>query len=98
MSIGAKTNKIDAASFTFIRIISGAIALWIIVNLRKRAQGPAGSWPSALALFGYAAAFSFAYLSLSVGTGALLLFGAVQNKTKTTIGHDYQNEITFCDS
>jgi drug/metabolite transporter (DMT)-like permease len=38
----------------------------------------AGNWPSALALFSYAAAFSFAYVSLSAGTGALLLFGAVQ--------------------
>ena len=37
-----------------------------------------GNWPSALALFAYAAAFSFAYNSLSAGTGALLLFGAVQ--------------------
>src|SRR5439155_18238449 len=38
----------------------------------------AGNWPSALALFTYAAAFSFAYVDLSAGTGALLLFGAVQ--------------------
>ena len=37
-----------------------------------------GNWPSALALFTYAAAFSFAYVDLSAGTGALLLFGAVQ--------------------
>lgn len=37
-----------------------------------------GNWGSAAALFVYAAAFSYAYLSLSAGTGALLLFGAVQ--------------------
>jgi drug/metabolite transporter (DMT)-like permease len=37
-----------------------------------------GSWPSALALFAYAAAFSFAYVTLEIGAGALLLFGAVQ--------------------
>jgi drug/metabolite transporter (DMT)-like permease len=38
----------------------------------------AGNWFSALVLFIYAAAFSFAYVDLSAGTGALLLFGAVQ--------------------
>ena len=76
--LALKQTNIDAASFTFIRIISGAIALWLIVRLRQGAQHIGGSWPSALALFAYAAAFSFAYLSLSAGTGALLLFGAVQ--------------------
>jgi drug/metabolite transporter (DMT)-like permease len=76
--LALKQTSIDAASFTFIRIISGAIALWLIVNMRKGTRRKAGSWPSALALFAYAAAFSFAYISLSVGTGALLLFGAVQ--------------------
>jgi drug/metabolite transporter (DMT)-like permease len=48
------------------------------VNMRKGTRCKAGSWPSAVALFAYAAAFSFAYISLSAGTGALLLFGAVQ--------------------
>jgi drug/metabolite transporter (DMT)-like permease len=76
--LALKQTSIDAASFTFIRIISGAIALWLIVNMRKGPRHRAGSWPSALALFAYAAAFSFAYISLSAGTGALLLFGAVQ--------------------
>jgi len=76
--LALKQTGIDAASFTFIRIISGAIALWLIVNMRKGTRIRAGSWLSALALFAYAAAFSFAYLSLSAGTGALLLFGAVQ--------------------
>ncbi len=76
--LALKQTSIDASSFTFIRIVSGAIALWVIVNLRKGSRHKAGSWLSALALFAYAAAFSFAYLSLSAGTGALLLFGAVQ--------------------
>src|SRR5437667_5563730 len=68
---------IDAATFTFTRSVAGALALWLVVRVRK--EGPkAGSWLSAFALFAYAAAFSFAYLSLSAGTGALLLFGAVQ--------------------
>jgi drug/metabolite transporter (DMT)-like permease len=76
--LALKRTTIDAASFTFIRILSGAIALWLIVLLRKGTRSKAGSWASALALFAYAAAFSFAYISLSAGTGALLLFGAVQ--------------------
>src|ERR1700719_2685230 len=73
-----KQTSIDAASFTFIRIFSGAAALWLIMNIRNAAWKEPGNWPSALALFAYAAAFSFAYNSLSAGTGALLLFGAVQ--------------------
>jgi drug/metabolite transporter (DMT)-like permease len=76
--LALKQTRIDAASFTLIRIISGAIALQLIVWMRKRSRGKAGSWPSALALFVYAAGFSFAYVSLPAGTGALLLFGAVQ--------------------
>ena len=48
------------------------------MKVRNAAGKVAGNWPSALALFAYAAAFSFAYNSLSAGTGALLLFGAVQ--------------------
>jgi len=76
--LALKQTDIDAASFTFIRIVSGAVVLWLIVKMRKVGWREAGSWPSALALFGYAAAFSFAYMSLSTGTGALLLFGAVQ--------------------
>jgi len=118
-----KQTHIDAATFTFVRIFSGAVALWVIIKMRSwlvvdrtssalancsetgiRFPSPssspkrrgdhfslrekvrmrvldwkiAGSWPSALALFTYAAAFSFAYVDLSAGTGALLLFGAVQ--------------------
>jgi len=113
-----KETKIDAASFTFIRIFSGAGALWLILQIRRRLRvertaspfveslatrdrvpspqsSPKGSsgffslrekvgmigignWISALALFVYAAGFSFAYTTLSAGTGALLLFGAVQ--------------------
>src|SRR5437868_7107852 len=76
--LALKRTAIDAASFTFIRILSGAIALWLIVTICKGTSQKAGGWVSALALFAYAAAFSFAYISLSAGTGALLLFGAVQ--------------------
>src|SRR6266705_2220141 len=118
-----KQTDIDAATFTFVRIFSGAVALWLLMKIRSRMivdrtatpltdgsetrvrfpspqsspKGRAGSfslrekvrmrvldwkdngnWISALALFTYAAAFSFAYVDLSAGTGALLLFGAVQ--------------------
>ena len=99
--LALKHTTIDAATFTFIRILSGAVALWLILELGTRlrtekttsllydgASGSprvtrhlplkSGNWLSALALFVYAAAFSFAYVDLSVGTGALLLFGAVQ--------------------
>jgi drug/metabolite transporter (DMT)-like permease len=71
-------SDIDAASFTSIRLLSGALVLWLIVALRSGARGIGGNWPSAAALFAYAAAFSFAYVSLPTGIGALLLFGAVQ--------------------
>jgi drug/metabolite transporter (DMT)-like permease len=118
-----KQTNIDAATFTFVRIFSGAVALCLFMNVRRRitvdrtatplaagsktgvtfpsrSSSPkrrgdhfslrekvgmrildwkdAGNWISALALFAYAAAFSFAYIDLSAGTGALLLFGAVQ--------------------
>lgn len=99
--LALKQTSIDAASFTFIRIFSGAVVLWLIMRMRNASKSSnsslvtglprrshakaghlslpqAGNWPSALALFAYAAAFSFAYVSLSAATGALLLFGAVQ--------------------
>lgn len=69
-------TAIDPASFTLLRIASGAVSLGLIASLQRKR--PTGSWRGALALLGYAAAFSFAYVSLGAGTGALLLFGAVQ--------------------
>lgn len=68
---------IDPATFTSIRLAAGAVTLWLLGRARLR-RGRAGSWPSALALIAYAITFSFAYLGLTAGTGALLLFGAVQ--------------------
>ena len=118
-----KQTNIDAATFTLVRIFSGALALWLVMKMRiwlmvdrtatpladcseTRVRFPstpsspkgkgdlfslrekarmrvldrkdAGNWISAVALFAYAAGFSFAYTSLLAGTGALLLFGAVQ--------------------
>ena len=69
---------IDAASFTSIRIISGALTLFVIVAVRGSGTRVPPDWPGITALFIYMACFSFAYLSLGAGTGALLLFGAVQ--------------------
>src|SRR5713226_1236835 len=73
-----RQTSIDAATFTFVRIFSGAVALWLIMTMRRSTSQSSGNWISALALFAYAAAFSFAYNTLSAGTGALLLFGTVQ--------------------
>lgn len=73
-------NLIDAASFTVVRIISGAVALLLIYTFfgKRKAEGPRGNWLSAFFLFAYAICFSFAYNRLSAGTGALVLFGSVQ--------------------
>ena len=73
-----KHTSIDAATFTAVRIASGALMLWIIVRVQHGAQTGSGNWLSAIALFVYAAGFSFAYVSLPASTGARLLFGAVQ--------------------
>lgn len=70
---------IDAASFTTVRLAAGAITLALIVAPRWRAHGRAkADWRAVAMLFAYMAFFSFAYLTLSAGTGALILFGAVQ--------------------
>src|SRR5229473_7406150 len=69
---------IDPASFTSVRLLSGAAALALILALRGGSPVAGGSWVSALALFAYAAAFSFAYVRIGAAVGALLLFGAVQ--------------------
>ncbi|MBF2046992.1 MAG: DMT family transporter [Elainella sp. C42_A2020_010] len=76
--IALKHTDIDATSFTAIRLIAGALMLGLIIHLRGGRISKGGSWSSALALFTYAACFSIAYISLSAGVGALLLFGAVQ--------------------
>ena len=76
MALGQE--MIDAASFTTIRIVAGAVTLVLIVSLRGRTTNFVPNWPGVAALFCYMVFFSFAYLSLTAGTGALLLFGAVQ--------------------
>jgi drug/metabolite transporter (DMT)-like permease len=76
--LALKDTGIDAATFTTIRLASGAAALTLLVRARAQRDTAEGNWPSAVALFAYAAAFSFAYASLPAAIGALLLFGAVQ--------------------
>jgi len=82
--VALKHTSIDAASFTTIRLVSGAAMLWLILRMRRGTYVGGGNWLSAFALFAYAAGFSFAYVSLPAATGALLLFGAVQ---ATMIGY-----------
>lgn len=82
--LALKQSGIDAASFTSLRILSGAVTLWLITRMRGQKESSPGNWLSALALFAYAAGFSYAYLTLPAATGALLLFGAVQS---TMIGY-----------
>lgn len=72
------SGHIGASSFTLVRIASGAVMLGLLLLAKCRTCKIGGNWFAAAALFGYAAAFSYAYISLSAGTGALLLFGAVQ--------------------
>lgn len=79
--LALQETAIDPASFTSIRLASGALLLWLVVRCGRSGRSGRsgrGDWRSAGALFAYAAGFSFAYLSLTAATGALLLFAAVQ--------------------
>jgi drug/metabolite transporter (DMT)-like permease len=79
-------GAIDAAGFTIVRMVSAVLVLFILVTVMKNVNRKAsssllvskGSWTASIMLFVYAVAFSFAYQSLDTGTGALILFGAVQ--------------------
>jgi len=79
-----KESNIDPASFTTIRLVSGAVVLWLLVRMKSGYRAGRGDAVSAFGLLAYAAAFSYAYVSLTAATGALLLFGAVQ---ATMIGY-----------
>lgn len=78
LALGA--SAIDAASFSTIRLLSGALVLLLISAVLKKDKPTLqrGRWTSAVLLFLYAIAFSLAYISLGAGTGALILFGSVQ--------------------
>ena len=77
-----KETATDAVSFTALRMLSGAIVLWIIYKSKNYLHSPSNqvtaNWFSAFVLFIYAITFSYAYTNLPTGTGALLLFAAVQ--------------------
>ncbi len=76
--LALKSAQIDPASFTLIRLVSGALVLWLICALRGAHITKTGNWYSGFALFVYAAGFSFSYTTLPAAVGALILFGAVQ--------------------
>jgi len=76
--LALRGGHVDPAAFTLIRLGSGAAVLWLVLHAGRRSTRIGGDWRAALALFIYAIAFSFAYTGLTAGTGALILFGAVQ--------------------
>jgi len=87
--IALQQARIDPASFGAIRLAAGAAVLMLVMGVQAgprqagpRQAGPrpkrGGDWPAAAMLFLYVACFSFAYLRLAAGSGALILFGAVQ--------------------
>ena len=78
--LALRDASIDPASFTSVRLLSGALTLLFIVMLtrRQRALPQNGGWISSVVLVFYAITFSYAYVSLSAGAGALILFGCVQ--------------------
>jgi drug/metabolite transporter (DMT)-like permease len=73
-------GEIDPASFTTVRLVSGAavLAALLLASRKTLSVVKSGNWFSAFFLFAYAVAFSFAYLGLTTATGALILFGCVQ--------------------
>ena len=74
-----RTGEADAAGFTGVRLVSGAVALILISYFFSESKSlKRGNWVSAFFLFAYAVAFSFAYIGLTAAAGALILFGSVQ--------------------
>ena len=78
-------GAIDAASFVTLRLGSGAVMLLLMASWTRpnrdtqpSPRGQKSPWTAAVMLFVYAVAFSFSYLQLAAGTGALILFGTVQ--------------------
>jgi drug/metabolite transporter (DMT)-like permease len=76
MALGDET--IDPSSFTSIRLVSGVVVLALLARLNRQEEPGKKGWLGPVMLFVYAIAFSYAYVSLDTGTGALILFGAVQ--------------------
>lgn len=78
--LALRGEEADAIGFTAVRLISGAVTLILISYFfsKSKKNSKSGSWPSAFFLFAYAICFSWAYLDLTTGTGALILFSSVQ--------------------
>jgi drug/metabolite transporter (DMT)-like permease len=76
--LGLTAPGTDPASFVALRLASGALTLHLLVRLRRGPVAGQGGWQAAFWLFVYAAPFSFAYVSLDTGVGALVLFATVQ--------------------
>jgi len=76
--LALRQDHIDPASFGAIRLVAGALVLACVMRGKRQAAATRGDWRAAAFLFAYVALFSFAYVSLAAGTGALILFGAVQ--------------------
>jgi drug/metabolite transporter (DMT)-like permease len=76
--LALQQSSIDAASFGSVRLVSGALLLWLIVRWRHKPTTARKDWLAATMLWAYVAGFSFAYITLPAGSGALILFGAVQ--------------------
>jgi len=83
--LALQPNLIDPGSFTLVRLLGGAIVLVTFVSTRNSGSWRSPHWPAALALFAYAAPFSYAYVRIPIGIGAVILFPAVQ---LTMIGWD----------
>jgi drug/metabolite transporter (DMT)-like permease len=73
-----RQGAIDPATFTAVRLVSGALVLWPLARALEPRGARGGSWRTGVALFAYALAFSLAYISLDTGVGAFILFGTVQ--------------------
>ena len=85
-------GAVDAASFGALRVVSGALVLWVLLAIKGDGYRGEGGWRAAAGLIAYIAGFSFAYLSLPAGTGALILFGVVQ---LTMFGAAYRSGERF---
>lgn len=89
---------IDEASFILLRIISGALFLWLFLTIKKnKSNSSNGTWLAALSLFIYAVSFTYGYGMIAAGTGALLLFGSVQ-VTMTIIGYKEGERLNLMQS
>ncbi len=71
-------GELDPATFSSLRVVSGAAVLALLARVRSRSFRFRANLGAALALGMYVAPFSFAYVELTTGTGALVLFACVQ--------------------